>query len=170
MNLKPIWQALEASSVGTFVASSEWAFPTIESIHVIALVTVVGSIAIVDFRLLGWASRDSSVKALSNDTLPFTWGAFVIAAITGSLLFVSKATGYAINPWFQLKIGALVLAGLNMAVFHLFAWRTVHSWDVNAPVPLAGKVAGALSLFFWILVIFFGRVIGFTLGIYEGSA
>ena len=153
--------------MGSFVASSEWAFPTIECIHVIALVTVVGTIAIMDLRLLGVASRNSAVTAMSNDTLPYTWGAFVLAAITGLLLFVSKATGYVKNPYFIAKMICLAFAGGNMALFHLSTWRTVHSWDRDAAVPLGGKVAAGLSLFFWILVIFFGRVIGFTLGIYE---
>ena len=166
MNLAALWQWLETSKVGDFVASNEWAFPTIESIHVIAIVTVVGSIMIMDLRLLGAASKDASVTVMSRDTLPYTWGAFVLAAITGSLLFVSKAHSYAHNPWFLLKMGAMFLAGVNMAIFHSTSWRTVQNWNSNSIVPTAGKVAAGLSLFFWLLVIFFGRAIGFTLGIY----
>jgi hypothetical protein len=167
LDLASVWEALETSPVGSFVAESAWAFPTIESLHVIAIVTVIGTIAIMDLRLLGLASRDRAVTAMSSDTLPWTWGAFVIAAITGSLLFVSKASGYIANPWFLAKMAMIVLAGLNMGVLHLSVWRTVHHWDTHETVPTAAKVAGALSLFFWILVVFFGRAIGFTLGIYE---
>ena len=166
MLLENVWKALEASAVGGFVAGSEWAFPTIESLHVIAIVTVVGSIMVMDLRLLGLASRDCAVRQMSRDTLPFTWMAFVLAAITGSLLFVSKATTYAGNPWFQLKMAALVLAGLNMAIFHVFTWKSVANWDAGCAVPLPGKIAAGLSLLFWLLVVFFGRAIGFTLGIY----
>ena len=165
MIFEALWKSLEASPVGAFVAGSEWAFPTIETIHVIAIVTVVGSIAVMDLRLLGLASRDNAVTAMSRDTLPFTWGAFVLAVITGSLLFVSKATSYAVNPYFQLKMVALALAGINMAIFHASTWRSVANWDAGSTIPTAGKVAAGLSLLFWILVIFFGRVIGFTLGI-----
>ncbi|MDB5716637.1 MAG: hypothetical protein JWM38_64 [Sphingomonas bacterium] len=165
MNLDTLWQSLEASQVGSFVAESAWAFPTIESIHVIAIVTVVGTIAIMDLRLLGLTSPSCAVTATSRDTLPWTWGAFVIALITGLLLFVSKATNYAANPYFQLKMVMLVLAGLNMALFHSSTWRSVRNWDTDCVVPLGGKIAGALSLFFWILVVFFGRAIGFTLGV-----
>lgn len=168
MILKSLWQALEASPVGAFVAGNEWAFPAIESIHVISIVTVVGSIAVLDLRLLGATSKDHAVTAISRDTLPFVWGAFVLAAITGSLLFVSKATGYIANPYFLAKMACLALAGINMAIFHLTVWRSVHHWDVERPVPRAGKIAAGLSLFFWLFVIFFGRAIGFTLGIYQG--
>jgi hypothetical protein len=167
MDLQAIGLALEASPLGDFVASDLWAFPTIETFHVIALVTVIGTIAVVDLRLLGWASRPCSVTELANDTLPLTWGAFVVAAITGALLFVSKAHIYVQVPWFWLKMGALLLAGVNMAVFHVFTWRSVHRWDVGCEVPFAGKVAAGLSLTFWILVVCFGRQIGFVLSVYE---
>jgi len=167
MTLETIWRALESSPIGAFVAASPWAFPTIESIHVIAIVTVVGSIAVMDLRLLVVASNNCAVTTMSRDTLPWTWGAFVIAAISGTLLFMSKATGYMQNPYFLWKMGLLVLAGLNMAVFHLFTWRSVSNWDSDCAIPLTGKVAGALSLLLWIGVIFCGRLIGFTLGLYE---
>jgi hypothetical protein len=166
MNLLSLWQSLEASALGVYIAESSWAFPTIECIHVIALVTVVGTIAIMDLRLLSIASRDTAVTLMSRDTLPFTWGAFVLAAITGSLLFVSKATSYAHNPYFIAKMVCLFLAGANMAIFHSTAWKTVSKWDSDVAIPLGGKIAGLLSLFFWVLVVFFGRAIGFTLGIY----
>jgi hypothetical protein len=167
MTLDTFWKALETSSVGIYVAESAWAFPTLESIHVIAIVTVVGAIAVMDLRLVGLTSRSCAVTAMSRDTLPWTWGAFVLAAITGLLLFVSKATSYVINPWFQLKMATIVLAGLNMGIFHLFTWRSVGTWDSGCEVPFGGKLAGWLSLIFWVLVVFFGRAIGFTLGTLE---
>ena len=167
LHLTAFWQWLEDSPLGAFVAGSEWAFPTIESIHVIAIVTVVGSIAVMDLRLLGAASRDHAVKLLSRDTLPWTWGAFVIAAISGLLLFSSKAHIYVIDPWFIAKMAAMAIAGINMAIFHATTWKTVDNWNEGSEIPMAGKVAAGLSLFFWIVVIFCGRLIGFTLGLYE---
>jgi hypothetical protein len=167
MDLRPIWDALEASPVGDFVASSSWAFPMIESVHVIAIVTVIGTIMIMDLRLLGIASRSCSVTETSSDTLPWTWAAFVLAVITGSLLFVSKAHIYAIDPWFISKMILIVIAGVNMMIFHFFTWKSVSKWDTDCAVPLPGKVAGALSLLFWIMVVFTARLIGFTLGKYE---
>jgi|SRR4029079_520463 len=163
MNLDALWHGLEASPVGDFVATNEWAFPTLESIHVIAIVIVVGTILAMDLRLVGLASRNVAITRMSHDTLPWTWGAFVIAAITGALLFVSRATSYVINPWFLGKMVLLVLAGVNMGIFHTFTWRSVSDWDAGGAIPRSAKIAGALSLFIWVLVIFFGRAIGFTL-------
>lgn len=161
-----IWQSIEYSGLGLFIAESTWAFPALETLHVIALVTVVGTIAIMDLRMIGVAGRNWAVSDLSKDTLPWTWGAFVMAAITGGLLFISKASSYVINPYFLWKMGMLVLAGLNMMYFHFITYRTVEHWDRDPTVPVAVRVAGILSLVFWILVVFFGRAIGFTLGIF----
>jgi hypothetical protein len=161
-----IWESIEYSSLGITIAESTWMFPTIESIHVIALVTVVGMIAIVDLRLIGVGSRALAVTKLIKDTLPFVWGAFALAAITGGLLFISKASTYVVNPYFLWKMATLALAGLNMMYFHFFTYRTVEHWDRDPSVPAAAKLAGWLSLIFWVMVVFFGRAIGFTLGIF----
>lgn len=161
-----IWESIEYSNLGTTIAESTWMFPTIETIHVIALVTVLGTIMIMDLRMIGVASRDVAVTQLSKDTLPWTWAGFVLAAITGSLLFVSKATSYVANPYFLWKLVMLSLAGINMMYFHFITYRTVEHWDLDPSVPKMVKVAGGLSLLFWLAVVFFGRAIGFTLGIF----
>jgi hypothetical protein len=161
-----IWQQLEYSSVGTFVAESTWAFPTLETLHVISFVTVLGTIFVVDLRMLGLTSNKFAVTKAAKDTLPWTWGAFVCAAITGLLLFVSKASSYVINPYFLLKLSMIALAGLNMMYFHFITWRTVEHWDRDASMPAMVRISGGLSLLFWVLVVFFGRAIGFTLGVF----
>ncbi|GGD47463.1 hypothetical protein GRI62_08685 [Erythrobacter arachoides] len=161
-----IWESIEYSSLGTSIAESLWAFPTLETIHVIALVTVIGTIAVMDLRLLGIASNETAVTRMSSDTLPWTWGAFVLAAITGTLLFISKASSYMANPYFIMKMGLLVLAALNMLYFHFVTYKTVHDWDTGLHLPTGAKVAATLSLVFWIGVVFAGRAIGFTLGIF----
>ena len=161
--IAPIAQAIANLPLAQYVAESTWAFPTFESIHVIAIVTVIGTIAVMDLRLLGWAGAKCAVTEMSNDTLKWTWGAFIVAFITGSLLFISKATDYTVNPFFFWKMVMIVIAGINMAIFHVFTWRSVKDWDCDCEVPLGGKIAGGLSLFFWIVVVFLGRAIGFTL-------
>jgi hypothetical protein len=161
-----IWERIEYSSFGTTIAESTWMFPTIETLHVIALVTVLGTIFVMDLRMLGLTSNKFAVTKTARDTLPLTWGGFALAVITGLLLFASKASSYVINPYFLWKLAMLALAGLNMMYFHFITWRTVEHWDRDASMPVSVKVAGALSLIFWILVVFFGRAIGFTLGMF----
>jgi hypothetical protein len=140
---------------------SEWLFPIIETLHVMALTIVVGSIAMVDLRLLGIASRDSAVSRLSAEVLPWTWTAWVVAAVFGTLMFMAKAGTYAGNLQFLLKFACMGLAALNMLVFHFGVYREVMRWDEGEP-PMSAKMAGTLSLLLWTGVVFFGRWVGFT--------
>jgi hypothetical protein len=161
--IKQIFQALEGTPWGTAVRESTWLFPTIESIHVLSLVLVVGSIMVVDLRLLNIASRQRSVKELTDEVLPWTWTAFVCALITGSLLFSSSAVRYTGIWQFEAKMCMLVLAAINMGIFHLGAFRSVAQWD-RAPSqpPLAAKLAGGISLSIWVIIVALGRWIGFV--------
>ncbi|MEV4934758.1 hypothetical protein MRBLSP13_002970, partial [Sphingobium sp. LSP13-1-1.1] len=79
------------------------------------------------------------------------------------LLFVSRATAYAVNTYFIAKMVCLVLAGLNMLLFQSITWRGRDRWDRSATLPLAARMAGGISLLFWIMVVVCGRLIGFTL-------
>jgi hypothetical protein len=152
---------LQDLSFPTEIRESGWLFPTIETIHVFALVLVVGSIMTVDLRLLGIANRDRRFSHLAAEMLPWTWVAFAIAATTGSLMFSSKAVTYFGNIPFRLKMLCLLLAGLNMLAFHLLGTRRLEAWDLGKP-PKAARFAGGASLLLWALIVAAGRWIGFT--------
>jgi Family of unknown function (DUF6644) len=156
-------KSLQDTSIATAIREGETLFPWIECVHVLALTLVIGSIAIVDLRLLGLASRDRGVAQTTSSVLPVTWTAFVFAAITGGLLFASNATTYAHNFYFQAKIALIALAGINMAVYHLFLNEGVAMWQTPALTPLRARLVGGLSLCLWIAIAAFGRWIGFTI-------
>ena len=161
------WEDIQNSSLGAGIAGSEWWFPTIETVHVIALVTVVGVIAVMDLRLLGLTSRGKSVVAMERDTVPLVWGAFAIALVSGLLMFVSKAATYMANPYFLWKMGLMVIAGINMAIFHRVVSRGVEEWgQPGHAIPVAAKISGLFSLALWMLIPLLGRIVGFTLGVY----
>lgn len=160
--LHSICQWLESTSLGQWISQSDYGFASIETVHVLALTAVVGTVFIVDLRLLGLTSSRRSVRVLSADALPVTWGAFVVALIAGALLFMSKATQYIDNIPFRLKMLAMALAGVNMLAFHFITYRGVEAWVLDAQPPLAAKLAGGLSITLWILIVVAGRWIGFT--------
>jgi hypothetical protein len=165
MNLHAFLHLLQDSAVGQLVSGnsgSGWWFPNIETIHVLSTATVFGSIVMVDLRLLGVTSRDSAVSKLTAEILPYTWVAFALAVISGSMLFVSKADVYFYNLQFRLKFLFMALAAINMLVFHLGAYRRVLQWEYASPPPAPARLAGALSIALWVTVIFMGRWIGYT--------
>jgi hypothetical protein len=154
---------LQASPLAVFIHQTKWAFTTIELVHVIAISLVIGTIAIVDLRLLGLASTKRPFTDIAGKILPFTWVAFVLAAIAGSLLFISQATAYFGNTTFRVKILIMVLAGINMLVFELITVRSVQKWDLEPIPPPPARLAGGVSLACWFLVVIFGRWTGFTM-------
>jgi len=142
--------------------SGSWMFPFLESLHVVGLAVLIGSIALLDLRLLGLTGRTWTVTRLTRETLRWTWGGFALAIITGVLMFCGAADLYVANPAFLVKMVLLLLAGANMLAFHLFAWKSVQRWDEGADTILAAKVAGGLSLLFWAAVVVAGRAIAFV--------
>lgn len=163
-SLEAFMASLETTQLAVFIQLSTWAFPAIESLHVLAIGIVVGVIAVMDFRLLGIASTKWPVRLVSRHTLPWVWMAFVLAVISGSLMFVSRATVYYANTSFRWKMALLLLAGLNMLIFELITARTAPNWDTDtAKIPRAAKIAATLSLLLWISVVAAGRWVGFSM-------
>jgi hypothetical protein len=164
VDLPSIVANIEASGVGQWMKTSLKALPIIESTHVLAAAMVFGTILIVDLRLLGFPNTQKPITRISDELLRWTWGAFILSVITGALLFAANATTYYTNVPFRVKMLALLLAGVNMAVFHLVPYRTVAAWDKGSPGPFAARFAGAASIVIWVTVIFVARWIGFTKG------
>ena len=163
MALDTFLRWLQDTSIATAIREGDTLFPWIECIHVLAITFVVGSIAAVDLRLLGLVSRERRFSRVNSEIVPLTWVAFAIAVVSGTLLFSAKATQYAANPAFELKMVFLIVAGLNMTVFQLVTFRGVSAWDAGPTSPVGAKLAGAISLCIWIAVVACGRTIGFTM-------
>jgi len=156
-------QWLEKTPLALLVSQSIFGFSALDMIHIAAISVVFGMIAVVDLRLLGVASKDCAVTDICRQALPWTWVAFGIAALTGVLMFMGQSVKYYNNYAFRMKVLLMLLAGINMLVFQLLTSRGAAKWDRERAAPLAGKIAGALSLAFWIAIVFFGRRIGFTM-------
>jgi hypothetical protein len=158
--------ALEASGAGRFMRESLWAFPIAETIHIAAFALVVGSIIVLDLRLLG-LSRRVPIARLSAHIVPWTLGAFVVAASTGLSMFTAHTADYIENPVFLLKMGLIFAAGVNAAMLHVGAMRAAGRWDedagdAGAGTPLRVKVAAAASILLWLAVIACGRMLAYT--------
>jgi hypothetical protein len=163
MSPDSFYQWLEATGPATAIRENAHLFPLLESIHVVAITLVFGTIAVVDLRLLCMASLESRVTRLTAGLLPWTWLAFALAATSGGLLFSSNAAAYGHNFYFQSKLVLLLAAGFNMLIFHFVGSRGIERWDTLASTPLRARLAGAISLLLWIGVVACGRWIGFTM-------
>jgi len=159
MSLVDFWSWLENLPIAARIGESWW-FPLLESLHVVGVAMVFGSILMVDLRLLGLAGTKYAVSTMSKELVPWTWAAFALALVTGVGLFITRASHYAENPAFQIKCLLLLLAGGNMIAFHFGVFRRVVQWDVATKLPTASKIAGVASLVLWAGVILAGRWTG----------
>jgi len=148
---------LEQTPLAIFVSHSTWSFSALLSVHLIAVALVFGMITVVDLRLIGIAGKRCAVTALCREALPWTWSAFGLSVATGTLLFTAQPLKYWGNDAFRMKLTVMALAGVNMLVFQLITYRSVTHWDRDTAVPLAGKLAGAISLACWIAIVAYGR-------------
>jgi hypothetical protein len=162
-SLTAFLQWLQATPPAVFIHQTKWAFTAIELLHVVAISLVIGTIALVDLRLLGFGSSGRPFTELARKVLPTTWVAFGLAVIAGSLLFISQAPAYFENTTFRIKFLIMALAGINMLIFELITMRGVQDWDVKPTPPPSARLAGAISLTCWVLVVVFGRWTGFTM-------
>jgi hypothetical protein len=162
MDISELLQSIENTDIASSIRNSLYLFPMLESIHVMGLAIVFGTIAIMDLRLLGLASTNRPFRMVASDILKWTWIAFTITFLTGGLMFTTNATVYFHNSVFQAKMALLLLAGINMGIFELTTGRSLRQWDTSRSTPAAAKTTAIISLTLWIGVIFLGRWIGFT--------
>jgi hypothetical protein len=161
MTLLAMMTWLEHRPFAVAIAESTWLFPIVETVHVLALTVVVGSVAMMDLRLLGVGSKDRAASEVISSSLPWAWSAFAVAFGAGSMMFSSKAATYYVNVPFRIKMFCLALAAVNMLFFHFFTARGMAAWDRGTP-PRAARLAAACSLTLWVVIVATGRWIGFT--------
>lgn len=152
---------LEQTSIGASVRQSLWLFPAIETVHLLGMAALLGTVAAFDLRLMGLAMCREPVSSLSRRLLPWTWTGFAVQVATGVLLFSSEAVRMYANPAFRLKMLLIALAGVHAVIFHFTARRSVSVWDESRLLPAGARAAGLLSILLWIGVVAAGRWIGF---------
>jgi hypothetical protein len=155
---------MEASSLGVAMRQWLWLYPSVEIVHITGIGLLFGSIAVLDLRLLGF-SRTLSVRQLARHVLPWTAASFALIVPSGLLMFTAHASDFIQSGVFVLKMGLILAAGLNAALFHTITLRTADVWDSEEmrklPPPPSARLSGALSLLLWISVIACGRLLAY---------
>lgn len=153
--------AIEMSALGVAMRQSLWLYPIVEIVHLSGIALLVGSIAMLDLRLLGF-SNSVPVRRLASHILPWTAASFLLIVPSGLAMFVAHAGDLIGNPVFALKVCVILAAGVNAAVFHAGVFRGASDWDVNRAPPAAARLSAALSLLLWVSVIACGRLLAYT--------
>lgn len=134
----------------------EWIFPLLECIHIPSFALSVGTIALVDVRLLGLGFRKQSPAQILKDTMLYTVTGLTTVITSGLLLFTTDALRYYYNSSFRTKILFLVLAIIfNFTIHRSVALKATTSTAVT-------KLVGIVSIFLWVGVVFGGLFYAFT--------
>jgi uncharacterized membrane protein len=123
-------------------------FPGIQSVHLVGLALLVGTIVITDLRLLDCALRQYALSDIRRRFAPWTRAGFAIVLITGPILFASDVPRYSSNPAFLIKMAVLFTA----LVFHV----VVHG---RTATPRQSRLVAIVSIVLWTCVVLGGRAI-----------
>jgi hypothetical protein len=136
--------------------NNEWSFPLLEIIHIFGFTLSVGTIALVDLRLLGLAMLSKPPAQVAKDTAIWTLIGLAVMLITGPLIFSSDPNMYLRNGSFQFKMVALLIA----IVYNYTIHRRVAM--ASASGPAISKLTAAISLALWVSVVAGGLFIAFV--------
>jgi hypothetical protein len=156
--LLPYFEWMESLWLGQFIVGSNWLFPVIESVHLLALALLGGSVLVVDMRLLGVGLRNYDVREIARDARPWMVAALVMMVATGVPLFLSEPIKCYYSQAFWVKMWAL-----SLALIFTFTVRTRVTRSESVRNTARRQVlVGALSIALWFTVAAAGRWIGFS--------
>lgn len=157
--LNEFWLWLEYLPIAGHIGATWW-FPFMESIHVVSITLMLGAILMLDLRVLGLAANGYTVSRMSKELVPWSAAAFLVATLTGVAMFITRASAHVLNPAFQIKMLLILVAGINIAIFHFRIFRTVSQWDTATQTPSPARMVAGASLLLWCGVMLAGRWVG----------
>jgi hypothetical protein len=152
MSLFGFCQWLEQTSLSVAIRESAWAFPIIESVHVLSL-CLFGMAILMDFRVLGLALTRVPAAEIAADLMPWMTAGIVVVVVSGILTFLNTPVEYYNSTVFRIKVIMLLLVAVNAWVLRARRWQ--HGRNA--------VFARSLSLVLWAGIIVAGRMITYTL-------
>ena len=157
--LRSLQTYLHSTLQGEFLRTSKWGWPIFESLHFIGMSMLLGTVGVFDLRLLGFARRIPI--ATLHKLIPIGIAGFTINFVTGISFLSATPDQYLFNRAFYWKVTFIVIAGINVGIFYMGAFKPLLASKADSPPPLAARVAGAVSLCAWIGVMSAGRLLTF---------
>ena len=154
---------LDATQFSAVMRESVWAEPIVETIHVLTLTLFLGFVLLLDLRLLDVVLRRKRVSEMFEQFNPWLFRGFAVMLVTGLLLFSADPVNFYSTLFFKLKMVMLVLAGLNVALYHATIGKQIAEWDLAPATPWQVKLAGGVSLLLWVAIVACGRGIAYAL-------
>lgn len=160
--LRSLFEWVDTFSSSIAFRESLFVFPWVTVAHVVAMCLFVGTVSMMDLRLIGIGYSRTPLSQVQQRLFPWQMLGMSVSALTGLVLAYGQPMRFYGNIFFWMKMTMMALAGLNALVFHRTAYRSAAAWDTDAATPLGAKLAGAVSLALWAGVIVSGRLIAYN--------
>ena len=151
------WLATTPGSIA--LHESRYLYLIVLTVHVMTLCVFVGIAVILNLRLMGVTMLRVPVSEVVGRLLPWIVAGFTVMIVSGSLLFYADPLEKYGNLFFRVKMGLLILAGVNVWVFYTTVYRSVVEWDLDPVPPGRARLVGGVGLVLWAAIITAGRMI-----------
>lgn len=144
-----MWESIEQWHWVQTLSMTGWMYITVSVIHYLTMFWFIGSVAVVDLRVMGVAARKRGLTDVADFLFPWAWIGFTFAVISGFLMFLTDAGDWAPDPIFHIKLTMIALS----VIFVVIVQRGVPKWAQLSEIPTSAKVIAVISLLLWILTI-----------------
>jgi len=157
MNNFAEWLAQTQASLA--IQTHLWVIPAVQSVHIVAIGIVVGSVLMIDLRIFGLSGRDQSLEQTVQRFSPWLWGALGVLLITGVVMVTGEPVRELMSLSFWLKMSMLAVGIILAVTFQSSLKRNAIRWENSA--GFGGKLLAIMTLFVWFSIIVLGRLIAY---------
>jgi len=154
---------LSHTPVSQFIQNVLWIIPAVQTVHILAIASVLSSVAMIDLRIFGFAGRGMTMADTAGRYAPWIWWSLLVLALTGVTLITGEPVRSLTNPAFQIKMALLATAMVVTLVFQRAIRRKAGAWDAAPRLPAAVRIAALATLVLWFAIAVFGRWIAYRI-------
>ena len=141
-----MWESIEQTPWVQTLSTTGWMYVSVSVIHYLTMFWFIGSVAVVDLRIMGVAARKTGLTDVADFLFPWAWIGFTLAVISGFLMFLTDAGDWAPDPIFHIKVGMILLSVVAVVIVQLL----VPMWAKAAEIPTYAKIIAFVSILLWI--------------------
>ena len=150
---------LASTDLSQIIVTNLWMIPAIQSVHIVAIGVLVGSLFMLDMRILGVLSGDQPISAVNRRFGPWIWGAIAVLLVSGLLLIVGEPARELLSFSFWAKMVMLLIGIAIVIAFQIHLRANQAQWEASFVAAPTTKALAIISIFIWVAIIFLGRFI-----------
>lgn len=160
--LRTLFEWVDTFPSSIYIREDLTLFPLLLTIHVVGMCIFAGLVIMMDLRLLGVGNLRTPFTQIQRRLFPWQAVGMAVSATTGLILVYGQPMRYYTNVFWWSKVMMMVLASVNLLAFHFGTYESVYKWDSDTKIPSGARLAAAISLVLWAVVIMSGRLMAYN--------